>query len=161
VLQLNHRGLRGRGAQFADAAKWRSQGRQDIVDGIRWAIRQGVADAERVCFYGSEHGALLAASAAADEPELFKCVIGVNGAYDTVLLDQAKSLKATVLLMHQRNEPDFPIEASSSLRKALQSAGNTPQWKVIGPDYIGFLVPSARAAAYRQILSFLDQQVGR
>lgn len=159
VLQVNHRGLIGRGAQFADPSKWRSDAQEDIQAGVHWAIQQGAADASRICFYGSGHGAGSALTAAAHAQELFHCVVGVNGTYDTTLVNNAASIKANVLLMHQRHDPQFPIEAASRLRGALRAAGRAPEWEIIAPDDMGFITPDARADAYRKIIHFLDQQL--
>jgi dienelactone hydrolase len=161
VLQVNHRGLRGRGAAFGDPARWHNEGQQDIVDGTHWAAQQGVADPDRVCFFGSGYGASAAIAIASSNPGVFKCVVAVNGAYDAAITASVKTLKSRVLLMQQRHEPDFPIESAYRLRVALQETNNTPQWEVMGPDDVGFLTPAVRAGAYGKILKFLDQQLGR
>ena len=161
VLQVNHRGLRGRGALFGDATRWGREGQQDIVTGVRWATQQGVADSDRVCLLGSGHGASAAIGIASGNPGMFKCVVAINGKYEPAITDGARILESKVLLMQQRHEPDFPIDSAYGLRAALRKANNTPQWEVIGPDDIGFLTPAVRASAYRKILDFLDQQLGR
>lgn len=161
VLQVNHRGLRGRGAEFANQANWRGKARDDMEAGVRWAIQQGAAAAGRVCFYGSGHGAGLALEVASRTAGLFHCVVGVNGAYDSKLIDDAAFLEAKVLLMQQRHDPVFPVDPALRLRSALREAGHPPQWEMIGPDDAGFLTPAIRATAYRKIFHFLDQQLGR
>lgn len=161
VLQVNHRGLRGRGAMFGDANQWGRKGQQDIVTGVQWVTQQGAADPDRVCLLGSGHGASAAIGIASNNPGMFKCVIAINGIYEPTITDSAKVLVSKVLLMQQRHEPDVPIDSAYGLRATLREANNTPQWEIIGPDDIGFLTPAVRAAAYRKILRFLDQQLGR
>jgi acylaminoacyl-peptidase len=58
----------------------------DITDGVRWAIQQGVADESRVCASGGSYGAYSALTGAFREPDLFKCVVGMAGVYDLTLL---------------------------------------------------------------------------
>jgi dipeptidyl aminopeptidase/acylaminoacyl peptidase len=160
VLQVNHRGLHGHGAEFANLASWRDNAQDDVVAGVRWAIQRGAAEAGRVCLYGSGGGAGFTFAIAARTSGLFTCVIGVNGAYDSTLID-AGSLKAKVLLLQQRHDPGFPIDSGLRLREALRAGGHPPQWEMIGPDDAGLLTPAIRAAAYRKIFAFLDQQLGR
>jgi dienelactone hydrolase len=88
VLQINARGSGGRGAAFEQAGdgKWGHEVQDDFADGVRWAIKDGVAAPDRTCFYGTNDGAYSALVAAARAPELFQCVIGVGGAFDLPLL---------------------------------------------------------------------------
>lgn len=187
VLQVNHRGSSGRGAPFERLGdgQWGRAVQDDFADAVRWAIRDGVAAANHVCFYGSGYGAFSAMTAAAREPGLFQCVVGVAGVYDLPLLLQngvppelqpmlgndpgvlkarspvnsAASVKAKVLLMHQQNDEHVPVEQSSRMRNALKAAGNAPQWEMIGDDYSGYFTPQSRATVYRKILGFLDHNI--
>lgn len=191
VLQINHRGASGRGVAFERAGdgKWGREVQDDFADGVRWAIRDGVADAERICFYGIGYGAFSAMTAAAREPDLFKCVIGVGGVYDLprmlgagekdippalrqVLGDDmedlkarspvnnASSIKAKVLLMPQERDEFAPIEQSNRMRAALKDAGNAAQWEMLGQQYNGHHSPESRAGVYVRILRFLENRIG-
>ncbi len=84
VLQVNARGSGGRGAAFEQAGdgKWGREVQDDYADAARWAIRDGVAAAGKTCFYGTRYGAYSAMMAAARNPGLFECIIGVAGVYD-------------------------------------------------------------------------------
>ncbi len=84
VLQVNRRGSPGRGVVFERAGdgKWGHGTQDDFADAVRWAIRDGVADADRICFYGTGYGAYSAMVTASRNPGMFKCVIGVSGVYD-------------------------------------------------------------------------------
>lgn len=46
----------------------------DVVDAAAWAVREGVADAARVCVAGTAFGGHTALLAAARSPQTFKCV---------------------------------------------------------------------------------------
>jgi dienelactone hydrolase len=187
VLQVNHRGSRGRGVAFERAGdgKWGREVQDDFADGVRWAIRDGVADASRVCFYGIGYGAFSAMTAAAREPDLFNCVIGVSGVYDLPRLlgdgqqipaalqqvlgtdmkelearspiNHAGAIKAKVLLMPQDRDEYFPAEQSNRMRIALKDAGNAAQLEQIGQQYTAEL----RATSYVRILRFLEQRIGK
>lgn len=192
VLQVNRRGSPGRGVAFERAGdgKWGAETQNDFIDAVRWAIRDGVADPERICFYGTGYGAYSAMVAAAHAPELFKCVVGVSGVYDLPALlgdagtvvtpamtqvlgtdmaemkarspvSLADSIKAEVLLMPQQKDQNFPTEQTSSMRTALKDAKNAPQVQLLGQEYGGQHSTSTRANGYKSILKFIDKQVGR
>jgi dipeptidyl aminopeptidase/acylaminoacyl peptidase len=192
VLQVNHRGTRGRGAAFEKAGngKWGREVQSDFADGVLWAIKDGVADGKRVCFYGIGYGAYSAMVTAAREPDLFKCVIGVGGIYDLprflgagkkelpVALQQvlgtdmteldtrspvnmAASIKAKVFLMPQNEDEYIPEEQSLRMRTALKDAGNIAKWEPIGTQYDGQQVTATRAATYDKMLRFLEESLGK
>jgi dipeptidyl aminopeptidase/acylaminoacyl peptidase len=59
-----------------------------VTDGVRWAIGDGVADANRICIYGGSYGAYSALTGAFREPGMFKCAVGMAGVYDLALMFQ-------------------------------------------------------------------------
>src|SRR5690606_1800346 len=168
VLQINHRGSSGRGVAFERAAfgKWGREVQDDFIDGVRWAIKDGVADAGRICFFGTGYGAFSGMTAAAREPDLFNCVVGVGGVYDLPRMlgegqteippalglalgtdmedlkarspvSHAQAIKANVLLMPQDRDEYVPTDQSTRMRSALREAGRAPQWEMLGQDYNG------------------------
>lgn len=54
----------------------------DVSDGTRWAIAQGLADPQRICIYGGSYGGYAAVWGVIKEPDLYKCSVGYVGAYD-------------------------------------------------------------------------------
>ncbi|HVY83335.1 MAG TPA: S9 family peptidase [Steroidobacteraceae bacterium] len=88
VLQVNYRGSGGRGRDFEDAGfgRWGREMQDDITDGVRWAIGDGVADAKRICIYGGSYGAYAALTGAFREPDMFRCAVGLAGVYDLPLM---------------------------------------------------------------------------
>ena len=88
VLQVNYRGSGGRGRNFEGAGygKWGREMQDDVTDGVRWAIADGVADAKRICIFGWSYGAYSALTGAFREPELFRCAVGAAGVYDLPLM---------------------------------------------------------------------------
>ncbi|QRP65578.1 S9 family peptidase [Rhodanobacter sp. FDAARGOS 1247] len=88
VLQVNYRGSSGRGADFEEAAylKWGTRVQQDLIDGVKWAIEKGYADAKRVCVYGGSFGGYSAMMTTIRAPGLFKCAVGYAGIYDLKMM---------------------------------------------------------------------------
>ncbi|MET3652815.1 alpha/beta hydrolase family protein [Dyella japonica] len=84
VLQVNYRGSGGFGSQF-EARGYREWGltmQDDLTDATRWAIREGHADARRICIYGASYGGYAALEGVVREPELYRCAVGYAGVYD-------------------------------------------------------------------------------
>ena len=84
VLQVNFRGSTGYGRTFRDAGnrEWGLKQQDDITDGVRWAIDQGVADPKRICIYGSSYGGFAAMAGLIQTPELYRCGISYAGVVD-------------------------------------------------------------------------------
>lgn len=86
VLQVNYRGSGGYGDDFHRAG-WREWGRKmqdDVTDATHWAIKQGIADPNRVCIYGGSYGGYATLWGVIKEPDLYKCAVGYVGVYDMV-----------------------------------------------------------------------------
>lgn len=58
VLQPNFRGSSGYGAKFRDAGngQWRKKMQDDLTDGVKQLIADGVTDPKRVCIVGASYG---------------------------------------------------------------------------------------------------------
>jgi dipeptidyl aminopeptidase/acylaminoacyl peptidase len=96
VLHVNSRGTRGFGTSYRRAGYGNlgSDVLQDILDGTRWSIQQGIADPDSICTFGTGIGGYLALSAAAAAPGLFECAIGYSGVYDlSEMLDDIDKMK--------------------------------------------------------------------
>ncbi|MDG2008852.1 MAG: prolyl oligopeptidase family serine peptidase [Candidatus Binatia bacterium] len=89
VLQINFRGSEGLGEEHMKAG-YRQVGdriQDDITDGTRWIIEQGIADPERVAIYGASHGGYASLMGLAKHPELYRCgaaLAPVTDMYDMV-----------------------------------------------------------------------------
>ena len=81
VLQPQYRGSAGFGEAFrlAGRRQWGSLMQDDLTDGVRAMIEQGVADGGRVCIVGASYGGYAALAGAAFTPELYACAVSVNG----------------------------------------------------------------------------------
>ena len=80
-LQINFRGSTGYGKDFVNAGnrEWGAKMHDDLVDAVRWAVAQGVADPARVAIYGGSYGGYAALVGATFTPELFRCAVDIVG----------------------------------------------------------------------------------
>ncbi|MCG8422423.1 MAG: S9 family peptidase [Proteobacteria bacterium] len=81
VLQPNFRGSTGYGKEFLNAAnrEWGGKMQDDITDGTKWLIEQGVADASRICIMGGSYGGYATLMGLAKEPDLYACGVDIVG----------------------------------------------------------------------------------
>lgn len=88
VLQVNYRGSGGYGIRFMAAGKreWGRKMQDDLTDGVRWAIDQGIAAPERVAIYGASYGGYAALAGLVFTPELYRCGINYVGVSDLPFL---------------------------------------------------------------------------
>ncbi len=81
VLQMNFRGSTGYGRAFWQAGfkQWGRKMQDDVTDGVRYAIAQGIADPKRVCIYGGSYGGYSALAGLVFTPDLYACGIDYVG----------------------------------------------------------------------------------
>ncbi|MES2126100.1 MAG: alpha/beta fold hydrolase [Pseudomonadota bacterium] len=75
VLEPEFRGSTGFGTRHFQAG-WKQWGRamqDDVADGARWAIAQGIADPKRICIAGASYGGYATLMGLVNDPDLFKC----------------------------------------------------------------------------------------
>ncbi len=81
VLQINYRGSTGFGKKFKSAGdlEWGGKMHTDLLDGVNWAIKEGVADPKRVAIYGASYGGYAALWGATQSSDVFKCAVDLVG----------------------------------------------------------------------------------
>ena len=81
VFQINFRGSDGYGKKFWTAGfkKWGTAMQNDITDGVKWLIGEGIADKKRIAIYGSGYGGLSALHGACFQPDLYACAASQGG----------------------------------------------------------------------------------
>ena len=84
VLQMNYRGSPGFGEPFFRSGNHQiGRGMQDdITDGTRWAIAQGIADPGRIAIMGWSFGGYSVLMGVTREPDLYRCGIDLAGVTD-------------------------------------------------------------------------------
>lgn len=84
VLKINYRGSEGYGIEFSPYSHIDSiqTSVRDTIDGAKWLVEQGLANAGNIAIYGSSFGGHVSLSSVAAEPELFYASIAYAGVYD-------------------------------------------------------------------------------
>jgi dipeptidyl aminopeptidase/acylaminoacyl peptidase len=88
ALQLNYRGSAGFGKRHLHAGdrEWGAKMQDDLTDGVKWAVEQGIADPSRVAIYGGSYGGYAALAGAAFTPGVYRCAIDVVGPSNLITL---------------------------------------------------------------------------
>ncbi|MBK7632046.1 MAG: S9 family peptidase [Ignavibacteriales bacterium] len=81
VLQMNFRGSTGYGREFWEKSfkQWGKTMQDDISDGVKWLIAEGIADPKRVGIYGGSYGGYATLAGLAFSPELYACGVDYVG----------------------------------------------------------------------------------
>ncbi|UUZ81132.1 S9 family peptidase [Paenibacillus sp. P26] len=81
VLQMNFRGSTGYGKAFLNAGnkQWGKAMQDDITDGVRWLIDQGIADPKRIAIYGASYGGYATLAGVTFTPDLYAAGIDYVG----------------------------------------------------------------------------------
>ncbi len=81
VLQMNFRGSTGYGKKFWQASfkQWGRTMQDDISDGVKWLISQGIADPSRIAIYGASYGGYATLAGITLTPELYACAVDYVG----------------------------------------------------------------------------------
>ncbi len=81
VLQPNFRGSTGYGKKFLNAAdrEWGGKMQDDLTDGTRWLVDQGIADPARICIMGGSYGGYATLMGLVKEPSLYACGVDIVG----------------------------------------------------------------------------------
>lgn len=91
VLQVNYRGSTGFGKRFMHAAEREFAGKMhdDLIDGVAWAIAQGIADPARVGIYGGSYGGYAALVGVTFTPDVFAAAVSYVGPSSLVTLTRS------------------------------------------------------------------------
>jgi dipeptidyl aminopeptidase/acylaminoacyl peptidase len=81
VLQMNFRGSTGYGRKFWESSfkQWGRTMQNDITDGVKWLISQGIADSSRIAIYGASYGGYATLAGITLTPELYACAVDYVG----------------------------------------------------------------------------------
>ena len=195
VLQPNVRGSTGYGAKFEQAGlqQWGLAMQDDVTDGTKWLIDQKMADPAKICIMGGGYGGYSALMGAVTAPDLYRCAISFDGIADlpaysltrryfsgslaelprydngklseTSPVNLADRIKATVLLVHSRQDSIRPVEETESMERALKSAGKPVEAIYFDDDEgygnNGFVsIEANRIAFLKATEAFLKKNIG-
>jgi dipeptidyl aminopeptidase/acylaminoacyl peptidase len=123
VLQPNFRGSGNYGRAFVRTGyqDWGGKMQDDLTDATQWAIKEGIADKNRVCIYGGSYGGYASAMGIAKEPDLYRCAIGYVGVYD-------------MEMMYTRGDIQQADSGVNFLKEAL--GGGRENLKARSPNYL-------------------------
>jgi dipeptidyl aminopeptidase/acylaminoacyl peptidase len=113
VLQPQFRGTLGFGLKLRSSGfrKWGDEMQDDLEDGVKWAIAQGIADPDRVCFYGASYGGYAASWGAIKNAKLIKCAVSYVGVtsidylFDNAQTDLSRLADRSSLMVREIGDP--------------------------------------------------------
>ena len=133
VLEVEFRGSTGLGAAHFEAGfrQWGLAIQNDIADGTRWAIAQGIADPKRICIAGASFGGYATLMGLVNDPDLYRCGVEWAGVTDIDLMfstswwDKADFSEAALhySMPHMIGDPvrdAAQLRATSPLRQAAR-----------------------------------------
>jgi dipeptidyl aminopeptidase/acylaminoacyl peptidase len=147
VLQPNYRGTTRYGWKHFSSSfgQWGLAMQDDVTDGVKWAIEQGIADPKRVCIYGGSYGGYATMMGLAKDPDLYRCGINYVGVTDIDLYltaswsDYAESdfVKYTVKELvgdskrdAERIKATSPVEQASRIKAPVLMAYGAADYRV-------------------------------
>ena len=88
VLSVNYRASTGLGKDFTNAGdmEWAGKIHDDLIDATDWAIKEGVAQADKVCIMGGSYGGYSTLVGLTFTPEKFACGVDIAGPANLVTL---------------------------------------------------------------------------
>ena len=88
VMSVNFRGSTGIGKGFTNAAnrEWGGKMHDDLVDAVRWAIEEGIADPQRIAIMGGSYGGYATLVGVTFTPDIFACGVDIVGPSNLVTL---------------------------------------------------------------------------
>ncbi len=193
VLQSTYRGSGGYGNEWAGEGGFRAwrTAINDITDGAKYLVEQGVADPARLCVVGWSYGGYAALMSGIEEPERYRCLVSIAGVTDPEMLiddlkhymnkfamqkfisrrdevtkrgsplKRASEIRAPVLLFHGDEDVNVRVRHSRKMAKTLERDKKSV-------EYIEYedVEHSIRRNGYRvdmldRIGSFLDSHIGQ
>ena len=81
VFQMNYRGSTGYGRAFWEKSfkQWGKSMQDDITDGVKWLIKEGIADPKRVGIYGGSYGGYATLAGVTFTPDLYAAAVDYVG----------------------------------------------------------------------------------
>ena len=88
VLQVNFRGSTGYGKAFLNAGnrQWAATMHDDLIDGVNWLVKQGIADPEKIAIMGGSYGGYATLVGLTYTPDVFAAGVDIVGPSNLVTL---------------------------------------------------------------------------
>lgn len=126
ILQPNYRGSTGFGPAYHSSGygRWGQEMQDDISDGVSYLTSKGIADPGRVCILGASYGGYAALAGASLTPDLYRCVIAING-----ISDVATMVKNDI----KRAHPDDKQHVKNRLENMFGDLDDSEKFRAISP----------------------------
>ncbi|MRV72365.1 prolyl oligopeptidase family serine peptidase [Duganella sp. FT92W] len=127
VLEPEYRGSTGYGYKHFRAG-WKQWGlamQDDIADGAKWAIAQGIADPKRICIAGASYGGYAALMGLVNDSDLYRCGINWVGVTDIGLLYNGTWTEKSDISDHWRKY-GMPELVGDQVKDAAQLKATSP-----------------------------------
>ncbi|MEG4027243.1 MULTISPECIES: S9 family peptidase [unclassified Microcoleus] len=152
VLQINFRGSTGYGKAFLNAGnrEWAAKMHDDLLDGVNWLVKTGIAQQDKIAIMGGSYGGYAALVGLTFSPDVFACAVDIVGPSNLITLLQTippywEPRKAS--LYHRvgnlETEPEFlksisPLSFVDRIQKPLLIAqgANDPRVKLAESEQI-------------------------
>lgn len=113
VLQPQFRGTDGFGAKHLSSGfrQWGLAMQDDLVDGVAWAVKEGLADPARVCYFGGSYGGFAALNGAFRDRDVIKCAVafvavsGIDTFFDISYSDNAQYMERSANVRVRIGDP--------------------------------------------------------
>ena len=88
VLQVNFRGSAGYGKKFLNAGnrEWGAKMHDDLIDGVNWIVKQGIADPKKVAIMGGSYGGYASLAGVTFTPDVFAAAVSIVGPSNLITL---------------------------------------------------------------------------
>lgn len=191
TLAPNYRGSEGYGNEFGVVNRGDLGGGdyRDIMAGVDWAVREGIADPDRLCVMGASYGGYLT-NWAVGHTDRFKAAISRFGIFSLVTdfsnslaprweqeyLDgfywdspdnyarlspasYVKDIKTPMLILHGEGDTNTFIANSQEMYTALRLLGRTVEYAHYPREGHGFAEPQHRLDEFQRCLAWFDRYV--
>ena len=117
VLNVNYRGSTGFGKNFTNAAdgQWAAKMHDDLIDAVQWAIKKGIAQADKVAIMGGSYGGYATLVGLTFTPKTFACGVDIVGPSSLVtLLENVPPYWIPLMPMMKKRIGDVASEAGKA-----------------------------------------------
>lgn len=191
VLQMNFRGSAGYGYDFMASGLqgWGLEMQNDVEDGTRWLVEEGIADPDRICVVGASYGGYAALMEAARNPDLYQCAVSFAGVadvaylvtshkgytnYDVVReqigtdyselrkrspLHNAEAINIPVLIAHGTDDRSVRIRHSQKMAKELEKEGKDVTYLEFEDGDHFLSMQEHRIAFFKAMEAFLQEHL--
>ena len=118
VLAVNFRGSTGLGKEFTNAGdlEWARKMHDDLIDGVNWAVAEGIADPERVAIMGGSYGGYATLVGLTFTPDVFAAVVDIVGPSNLItLLNSIPPYWAPIIDLFKNRVGDHTTEEGQAL----------------------------------------------